>query len=307
MPLTQFMTPTKQTQLITTLRATFLLLFSIGFEGNANTAANGADQKPLKIINWNVLYGFNHGQSVDAGTRWLNDQQPDIAAFQELNGISEAQLKEIAQNWEHSFAVTHKENGFPVGLTSKFPITVHERKVEGFHHGYLHAETAGIHFFVVHFWPGKYQEADVILHQARALLKDGERVIVLGDFNGSSRRDEDFLIKHAILRERDYIYNDKLEAAGFIDLVAKHDPEAKISCPSPITIPRWSKDLKELKQKQYRIDFIFADPALAKRSVTGTIHLSPELDRISDHYPVVMEILPLAGLGTESEKRNSGL
>ena len=302
------MTPTRQTQLIATLHATFLLLFSIGFEGNANTAANGADRKPLKIINWNVLYGFNHGQSVDAGTRWLQDQQPDITAFQELNGISEAQLKEIAQNWEHSFAVTHKESGFPVGLTSRFPITVHERKVEGFHHGYLHAETAGIHFFVVHFWPGKYHEADVILHQARALLKDhGGRVIVLGDFNGSSRRDEDFLIKHATLRELDYIYTDKLEAAGFIDLVAKHDPEAKISCPSPITIPRWSKDLKELKQKQYRIDFIFADPALAKRSVTGTIHLSPELDRISDHYPVVMEILPLAGLGTESEKRNSGL
>ena len=218
MPLTQFMTPTRQTQLIATLHATFLLLFSICFEGNANTAANGAELKPLKIINWNVLYGFNHGQSVSDGTRWLQEQQPDIAAFQELNGISEAQLKEIAQNWEHSFAVTHKESGFPVGLTSRFPITVHERKVEGFHHGYLHAETAGIHFFVVHFWPGKYHEADVILHQASALLKDhGGRVIVLGDLNGSSRRDEDFLIKHATLRERDYIYTDKLEESGFID------------------------------------------------------------------------------------------
>ena len=94
MPLTQFMTPTRQTQLIATLHATFLLLFSIGFEGTANTAANGAELKPLKIINWNVLYGFNHGQSVSDGTRWLQDQQPDIAAFHELNGISEAQLKE---------------------------------------------------------------------------------------------------------------------------------------------------------------------------------------------------------------------
>jgi hypothetical protein len=94
MPLTQFMTSTKQTQLIATLNATFLLLFSLCFEGTANTAANGAELKPLKIINWNVLYGFNRGQSVGAGTRWLQDQQPDIAAFQELNGISEAQLKE---------------------------------------------------------------------------------------------------------------------------------------------------------------------------------------------------------------------
>lgn len=299
------MTPTRQTQLIAAVQVTLLLLFSTCFEGKANTAANGAELKPLKIINWNVLYGFNHGQSVSDGTRWLQEQQPDIAAFQELNGISEAQLKEIAQNWEHSFAVTHKESGFPVGLTSKFPITVHERKVEGFHHGYLHAETAGIHFFVVHFWPGKYQEANVILHQANALLKDdGERVIVLGDFNGSSRRDEDFLIKNATLRERDYIYTDKLEAAGFIDIIAKHDPEAKISCPSPITIPRWSKDLDELKQRQYRIDFIFADPALAKRSISGTIHLSPELDRISDHYPVVMDISPV-DLFAESGKRNT--
>ena len=75
-----------------------------------------------------------------------------------------------------------------------------------------------------------------------------------------------------------------------MDLVHKHDPKAKISCPSPITIPRWAKDTEELRRKEYRIDFIFADPELAKSSRYGTILRDREIDVISDHYPVLIEL-----------------
>ena len=248
-----------------------------------------AEGSTLKVISWNVLYGFNHQRSIAEAGDWIRRQNPDVIAFQELNGISENELMDLSRGWGHGFAVTHKESGFPVGLASREPIRVRERCVEGFHHGFLHAETFGIHFFVVHFWPGKFHEVDAILERIAPLLEQGKAVVVLGDFNGCSRRDQDFLVQHATAREIDYTFVDRVEGKGFVDLVAKHDPEAKISCPSPITIPRWSKNWDELRTKRYRIDFIFGDPTLARRSRSGTIKLSEELDGLSDHYPVVVE------------------
>lgn len=259
-----------------------------------------AEKAKLKIINWNVLYGFNHHQSIKDANNWLNDQNPDVIAFQELNGISEAELSEHAKMWGHSFAVTHKEDGFPVGLTSNKPIEVLSREVKGYHHGFLHCKTYGLHFFVVHFWPGKFTDVHEILNRATPLLKKKDSVIILGDFNGCSRKDETFLNTHATKREPDYTFVDLVEARGFIDLVHKHDPMAKISCPSSITIPQWSKNREELELKRYRIDFVFADPLLATHSASGTISLASEIESISDHYPVIVEFLWDATEGSAS-------
>ena len=243
----------------------------------------------FKIVNWNVLYGFNHKKSVKQGANWIKKQAADVVALQELNGHNQTGFKELAAEWGHDHAAILKKGGFPVGLTSNQPIEVIERRVKDFHHGYLHCKTHGIHFFVVHFWPGKYWEADWILDKTAPLMERGEKVIILGDFNGNSRKDEDFLIANATLRKRDYTFVDKVEAKGFVDIVHKHDPEAKISQPSSITIPRWTKDLKELKLKRYRIDFVFADKSFAEQSHSGTISLAREIEKISDHYPVIVE------------------
>jgi len=243
----------------------------------------------FKIVNWNVLYGFNHKKSVKQGANWIKKQAADVVALQELNGHNQVGFKELASEWRHDHAAILKKGGFPVGLTSNQPIEVIERRVKDFHHGYLHCKTHGIHFFVVHFWPGKYWEADWILDKTAPLIERGEKIIILGDFNGNSRKDEDFLIANATLRKRDYTFVDKVEAKGFVDIVHKHDPEAKISQPSSITIPRWTKDLKELKLKRYRIDFVFADKSFAEQSHSGTISLAREIETISDHYPVIVE------------------
>ena len=245
----------------------------------------------IKIVNWNVLYGFNHKKSVKQGSNWIKKQAADVVALQELNGHNQAGFKELAAEWGHDHAAILKKGGFPVGLTSNQPIEVIERRVKDFHHGYLHCKTHGIHFFVVHFWPGKYREADWILDKAAPLIERGEKVIILGDFNGNSRKDEDFLIANATLRKRDFTFVDKVEAKGFVDIVHKHDPKAKVSQPSSITIPRWTKDMEELKLKRYRIDFVFANRTFAEQSHSGTISLAKEIETISDHYPVIVEFI----------------
>ena len=252
-------------------------------------SAFAEETETFKLVNWNVLYGFNHKKSVKQGANWIKKQAADVVALQELNGHNQTGFKELAAEWRHDHAAILKKGGFPVGLTSNQPIEVIERRVKDFHHGYLHCKTHGIHFFVVHFWPGKYWEADWILDKTAPLIERGEKVIILGDFNGNSRKDEDFLIANATLRKRDYTFVDKVEAKGFVDIVHKHDPEAKISQPSSITIPRWTKDLKELKLKRYRIDFVFADKSFAEQSHSGTISLAREIETISDHYPVIVE------------------
>ena len=264
--------------------------------------ADNAKTNTLKIVNWNVLYGFNHHKSIEAGSHWIHAQNPDILALQELNGISEKDLLEQAKKWGHTYAATHKKNGFPLGLTSNEPIEVLERKSEGFHHGYLHCKTYGIHFFVVHFWPGKAHELDKILNKISPLLKQQENVIILGDFNGCSQKDEAYLIANAIQRKRNYTLVDMVETAGFVDIVHKHDPKANVSCPSSITIPKWSKDMEELARKRYRIDFVFADGVLAKSSHSGTISLAKEIESISDHYPVIVTF----DLSKNSQTNTSG-
>jgi len=244
---------------------------------------------PLRILNWNVLYAFNHGKSVDAGVRWIRKCSPDVVALQELNGLTEASLKTLASRWGHDHAVILKEKGFPVGLTSRQPIDLIERQVEGFHHGYLHARTYGVDFFVVHFWPGKDHEARSVIDKIRPLLDQKRRVLLLGDFNNHSRRDADFLASRDRVEPR-YKVVDLFESIGMVDLVHVHQPGQKYSCPSPITIPRWSADLEEVASKRQRIDFVFADSKFSQMVDQAQIRISEPLAKISDHYPVVVEI-----------------
>ncbi len=259
----------------------------VGSPALAQKKSTTAKQKNFRVVCWNVLYGFNHHKSVKEGVQWLAKQQPDVVALQELNGNTAKSLAKLAKQWGHGYSAILKENGFPVGLTSKQPIEVIERRVKGFHHGYLHCKTSGVHFFVVHFWPGKDHEAAHVLKQIQPLLRQDERVIVLGDFNTHSSKDKEFL--KTTIKKSLFDVIEKVEGQGFVDLVYKHDRRAKYSFPSPITIPRWSKNMEVVKSKRQRIDFIFADKKLQKLSVASTVLISDKLDRISDHYPVVAD------------------
>ncbi len=270
------------------------LLFCLSGGGSSLAASPFQEESPaavnasLRILNWNVLYAFNHGQAVDAGIQWIDKCSPDVVALQELNGLTEASLKTLAARWGHDHAVILKEKGFPVGLTSRQPIQVVERQVKGFHHGYLHARTCGVDFFVVHFWPGKDHEAESVAAKIRPLIESKRQVVLLGDFNNHSRRDQTFLESRDAVTPR-YAVVDLFESIGLVDLVHAHQPGQKYSCPSPITIPRWSADLEELASKRQRIDFVFADATFSKFVQRSEIRISASLDEISDHYPVVVE------------------
>jgi exodeoxyribonuclease-3 len=262
----------------------FLVVFVPACQGPMET---------VKVINWNTYHLFDHRAKLEEATTWLAEEGPDILALQEVLHCDEAGLAELALAWGHGHAVMHKENGYPVALTSSAPIKVLERRVKGFHHGFLHARTHGIDVFVVHFWPSKVGEAVIIAEMAEALMKDGHPVLVLGDFNGKIRCDEPYLLENGFGEEKDgevvfdYRLTDAFLDRGFVELVSEHSPDDLYTFGAPALIPRWAKTMEEVRKRRRRIDFAFASSELAAGCLSAHVDTDDErVGQYSDHYPV---------------------
>ncbi len=258
-----------------------------------------AVENPFKVINWNVLYGFNHNNSITEGVNWINGQTPDVVALQELNDIGSGGLSGLANQWGHAHSAMHSESGFSIGLTSTAMIEVLERNTgtPNKTHGFLHCRTHGIHFFVVHFRPDASEglvEASSVSEKAATLKNSGEKVVILGDFNSHSDVDQAYL--EAAGKDVTPIYTEveKFETEGFVDLGYKHEPTNKYTCPSPIIIPTWAANMDEVEARRQRIDFVFADSELAKSSEALTTIQTVEVEQVSDHYPLIAEFDYLA-------------
>ena len=256
----------------------------------------------LGIISYNILEGFRNKASskFPSGatrkqmvTHWIAQQNPTFTALQELNGYNQQKLQHDSKKWQHPHAAILKDTGYSVGLTSKFPITIIEKRRKDMHHGYLHARTAGIEVFVIHLSPFKYKhrqkEADIILAKTKKLIKQGKPVVILGDFNAYSPNDKSVLDADTnLLKSRrasdkryshvtnlnnnkiDYTVIQKFLDADLIDPYAKHRKFKKTNVPP-------------------RIDYILVSPNLAKRYKDAQWHNSKSYDQMSDHPPVSLK------------------
>jgi exodeoxyribonuclease III len=281
-----------------------LLWISLAMAGCATTP-------PVHLVNWNTYHLFTYQQHKEAAAQWLADQAVTIAAFQEVLNVNEQQLQQLARTWGHDYAVMNKTTGYPVALTSSAPITVIERRVKGFHHGYLHARTHGFDVLVVHFWPGKVHEADHVAKLAKGLVESGRRVLVVGDFNAEIRHDEDYLQAHGHLgsvkdgvRSFDYRITDAFLEAGFLDVTHAYAPAEQYTFGSPALIPRWRKDMSDVHTTRRRIDYIFADGITAKLvRHTDVFTDDATVGLWSDHYPMRARLSPLQRTGSEASSR----
>jgi endonuclease/exonuclease/phosphatase family metal-dependent hydrolase len=268
-------------------------------------------ETPFRVLTYNVLHGFNHGESRDTGADWIAARKPDLVALQELNGYTQESLEALADGWGHDHAVILKETGFPVGLTSNAPIEIIEKRLEGMWHGYLHCKVRGVHVFVVHLSPSKFavrmREAGIICPKARRLLDAGERVLILGDFNCSSPLDHQWLQTRPKPEETDTksaarraanadpksAVMSQFLACGLVDLVHKNQhPDELERGTFPTRLLPHAKTDQQRKDKVWRIDFILTDPVLAKQCTGASIPRDNQTDLISDHYPVQAEFNP---------------
>lgn len=253
-----------------------------------------APAETVRVVNWNTYHLFDHRAQLEPAAAWLAEQGPDLVALQEVLHCKETDLLELAREWGHGHAVMHKEAGYPVALTSSAPITVVQRVVRGFHHGYLHARTHGIDVLVVHFWPDKVGEAVEVAERAEALAREGRPVLVLGDFNGKIRLDQPYLSERGFGEQRDgelyfdYRLTDAFLERGFRELVSEHSPGDLYTFGAPALIPRWAANMDEVRERRRRIDFVFASPELAAGCRSAHVDTDDgRVGRYSDHYPIL--------------------
>jgi len=232
-------------------------------------------------------------------------QAPDVVALQELNGYTPDRLAADARHWGHPHSILLKEDGFPTGVTSRYPITDVTILREGFHHGLLRCRIAGLWFYVVHFHPANFErrvaEAGLLEGDVRQLAEENPRIVLAGDFNGFSPADRGFYDADPRLvpffrmldgRDRharnlndgrlDYGGIEAILGQGFVDLVAaSRGPSEPFvgTFPTPLVG-------NEDHGTDRRLDFIFTSPNLAGSVQSVAILRDAATARLSDHYPV---------------------
>ena len=291
----------------------FVLLTLFGFKGISQE-----NEKSLKIITYNIWNGFDWGK--DEGRRaklseWINEQNPSIVGLQELCKYSPKKLEEDAKNWGHKYSVLLKKQGYSVGLTSKFPIEIKEKILDGMHHGALHCKTGGVDVFVIHFSPGSYkkrrEEAKIILQKLERVAENNSKYLVMGDFNALSPFDAD-LYKNEILLNRlrksntdnpetgnlvdnelDFAVLSNFLSFPLIDVCQKHTNGMlkRGSFPGRVLGKINNETDEQLVKRLERIDFIMVSPELGKNCVNAEVYNGEANWFLSDHYPVGAEFL----------------
>jgi exodeoxyribonuclease-3 len=261
----------------------------------------------LRIITYNVWYGFTKvSERKDSWIDWMKAQDPDIVSLQELNEYTREELAKDAQSYGHSHSVLLKEEGFPTGITSRYPIEDVQRIKEGFHHGLLRVKIKQIYFYVIHLHPSNWEtrksEISLILQDIEKLPKDS-KVILAGDFNTFSPLDSIYY-SHGKLEpffnERDSMYKEKNLNKGKLDYTVIQDlmdyglVDLEASLRSSTYL--FSGSFPTLIEKegehgdQRRLDYVFASENLAKHVTRAKIITSDTALILSDHLPVIVDL-----------------
>ncbi|MDC0302564.1 endonuclease/exonuclease/phosphatase family protein [bacterium] len=264
----------------------------------------------LRVMSYNTWYVFAEGNAQPAGKEFVRLQSPDVVALQELTNIKAAKLQGFAAAWGHRHSCLLKTRGFSVGMTSRWPIEVIEKRLEDMHHGYLHAKSHGIHYILVHLSPFKWEtrkrEAEIITGKAKILIQKKEKVIVLGDFNAVSTADKKWLeadddvipkmmkndAKHDHVQNLrdgnlDYSVMESFFKSGLVDSAKDHvpgDAAHRMSFPTGIFTDR-----KTPPEKGKRIDYILSSADLYRMVKSSVIVRKGIVNKISDHYPVITD------------------
>lgn len=277
---------------------------------NQGCSSRGKDTKQesgsLKIITYNVWYGFSKvPERKEAWLEWIKAREPDVLSLQELNGYTREQLTEDARFYGHDYSVLLKEDGFPTGISSRFPIEDVKRITEGFHHGLMRIRIQQIYYYVIHLHPSDWEfrkrEIQLIIRDIQSLPENSD-IILAGDFNTFSpldslyynqgrlepffnHRDKQFREKNLHKGQLDYSVIQEILDFGFIDLeAADRGPDYSFTGSFPTRVEKEGEH-----GDQRRLDYVFASKGLRKRLLRADIIADDSTFTLSDHLPVMVE------------------
>ncbi|WP_290798578.1 endonuclease/exonuclease/phosphatase family protein [Flavihumibacter sp. UBA7668] len=265
-------------------------------------------QSGFVVLNYNVLEGLQQKQERKlAFTQWVKKIDPAIVSFQELNGFTHRSLDSFSRSYGHPYSVLLRENGYPVGLSSKYPLEQVERVQIDQYVGYIYAKVNRLyHVFVVHLdpfkAPNRLRQINFILEKANALPSD-EPVLIMGDFNNISPVDslayadsgrirraiamkqEGFELQNMRDGEYDYSVIDAMIAAGYLDSNELGKKGFTSTCPT-----KGYKHKPTYWGGPSRIDYIWLNPAARKQAVRFSIRKDKVTHNLSDHYPLLLTL-----------------
>ena len=121
--------------------------------------ATGRQRSMMRIVDYNLLEGMtlDSKNEYENFINWVNEQNPDILALEETNGISEEQLQGLAAKWGHPYVATNCNypgaSSYPVAITSKYELEDLQHIVGDVHHGGIAARINGVEVVVLHLYP----------------------------------------------------------------------------------------------------------------------------------------------------------
>jgi len=290
-----------------TLTVVITIVTIFFFSCNSEKKRINHESDNLKIISYNVWYGFTKvPKRKKTWIAWLNEQRPDIVSLQELNEYTHQKLAEDAKSYGHEYSVLLKEDGFPTGITSRYPIEDIKIMKEGFHHGLIRVSIKQIYFYVIHLHPSNWEARKNEINQILRNIGDlppGSQVIMAGDFNTFSpldsiyysqgRLEPFFNARDSLYKEKnlnngklDYTVIQKIMDFGLIDLEAgSRTSSYNFSGSFPTLVEKEGED-----GDKRRLDYVFASKNLADKVTKANIIKSDTTLILSDHLPIVVEL-----------------
>lgn len=287
------------------LRPVALFLFlTLTACNDKNDQASGTDTQDLRLLTYNVWYGFTEVPARKARwLEWMRAQAPDIVFLQELNEYTPEQLQADAASWGHSYSALLKEEGFPTGITSRYPIEDVQRYLDGFHHGLMRARIQGMYVYNIHLHPGNWEvrnrEIERILADIDGLPEDAP-VVLAGDFNTFSPYDSVYYAHGELepffqgldggrnLKEGrlDYGALQRLLDAGLIDLEYRlRGDDYRFTGSFPTLIEKEGEH-----GSLRRLDYVFVNEALLAAVRRAAVIADDTTQYLSDHLPVVVDL-----------------
>lgn len=250
----------------------------------------------MDILQYNILDGCREKDRYAKLCKWVKHQNVDIITFNELNNwdSNEFYSEMVKLGFSHTHLFEMKSSPYYLGIASKFPIElIKEMERQPFYHGLLHVKVKKINFLLVHLTPFESKNRENETREIVEYTKEIEEpIIIIGDLNTLSSLDKvhykkvntyDNLVQDEILARQHLVNNkinftpmDILLEAGFKDL--GYSEEFHHSMPSQIDK---NKDI------YLRIDYVLGNKYVLKYLPECTVMRDKELDKISDHYPVI--------------------
>ena len=263
----------------------------------------------VRVMSYNIFNGFDWCKDVERESRfvaWIQKQDPEILGLQELCGFTQERLEKLAARWGHPYAVIVKEEGYPVGITSKKPIQLKAKMVGEIGHGLLHVQTYGFDVLVTHLNPSnthkRNQEAAKIVSYIQENKLDN--CILMGDMNSHSPMDADYLEANAVNLTAKYggmkspnLLDGQIDfsvishflSLPLIDICRKYvAPDKRTTFPTPILMNQ-SRHKEVRKRTNERLDFLMLTPSVAQKAVDAFIFNEGETEYLSDHFPIAVD------------------